>query len=64
MNILDYYKQLEGGIVLKASIGEDGFPTFIIKLKTGTLVKAEVSMDEEGNGSGFVFISNWVRKEG
>ena len=36
---------------------ESYFPTFIMKKKGYETIKVEVSRDEEGNGGGFLFIS-------
>lgn len=33
----------------------DGFPTFTVKFKDGSVGTVEVSQDPEGNGGGFLF---------
>ena len=54
----DYYKQLEGWTV-KKFLGEDkdGFPQFVFKRPNEKALLIEVSQDPEGNGGGFLFIS-------
>ena len=54
----DYYKQLEGWTV-KKFLGEDkdGFPQFVFKRPNEKDLLIEVSQDPEGNGGGFLFIS-------
>ena len=54
----DYYKQLEGWTV-KKFLGEDkdGFPQFVFKRLNEKDLLIEVSQDPEGNGGGFLFIS-------
>ena len=59
----DYYGQLVGMTIIKSGITEGdeyeaGFPFFILQAKDGDKVKIEVSKDEEGNGGGFLFISD------
>ena len=49
-----YYAGLKGYTVKETGIGEDGFP-FLIMRKGKDELKVEVSMDEEGNGAGFLF---------
>lgn len=57
-----YYKQLEGAKILKFrgmqqeehDLGP--FPVFLIEFKDKSIGNIAVSMDEEGNGGGFVFI--------
>lgn len=55
----DYYKQLEGWTV-KKFLGEDkdGFPQFVLKKPYQKDLLIEVSQDPEGNGGGFLFISD------
>ena len=54
----DYYKQLEGWTV-KKFLGEDkdGFPQFVFKRPNEKDLLIEVSQDPDGNGGGFLFIS-------
>ena len=54
----DHYKQLEGWTV-KKFLGEDkdGFPQFVFKRLNEKDLLIEVSQDPEGNGGGFLFIS-------
>jgi hypothetical protein len=33
----------------------DGFPTFTVKFKNGSVGQIEISQDPEGNGGGFIF---------
>ena len=57
-NIWKYYKQLEGWKV-KKFLGEDqdGFPQFLFSKPNKKDLLVEVSQDPEGNGRGFLFIS-------
>lgn len=58
----EYYTQLEGARVLKFlgmqqeehDLGP--FPVFLIQFKDKSLGQIAASMDEEGNGGGFIFI--------
>lgn len=56
-----YYGQLVGAKITKymGMKEEDeftnGFPTFVVELADGSTAILEVSMDEEGNGGGFLF---------
>ena len=57
-----YYEQLKGFTIESFSFNEDEyslkpFPCFVLKKGDQKLV-IEVSMDEEGNGGGFLFIGN------
>ncbi len=55
----DYYKQLEGWTVKKfLGEDEDGFPQFVLKKPNQKDLLIEVSQDPEGNGGGFLFISD------
>lgn len=55
----DYYKQLEGWTVKKfLGEDEDGFPQFVLKKPYQKDLLIEVSQDPEGNGGGFLFISD------
>ena len=59
----DYYKQLEGFTIKKylgTTTEEDieGFPQFLATNGKEDIL-LEVSRDPEGNGGGFMFISNW-----
>lgn len=54
----NYYKQLEGFTVKEfLGMSEDGFPQFILTNKHEDIM-IEVSRDEEGNGGGFLFITD------
>ena len=59
----DYYKQLEG-FTIKKYLGTtteediDGFPQFLVSNGKEDIL-LEISKDPEGNGGGFMFISNW-----
>ena len=59
-----YYKQLEGCTV-KKFLGEDkeGFPQFVFKKPNQKDLLIEVSQDPEGNGGGFLFISDLEKDE-
>ncbi len=63
----EYYGQLVGMKIIKSGFteGEEGplgsFPFFILRDKAGDLTRVEVSQDEEGNGPGFLFISDGGR---
>lgn len=62
----EYYGQLVGMKVVKAGftdLDESGqsFPFLILRDKAGDLTRVEVSQDEEGNGPGFLFISDGGR---
>ena len=73
-----YYRQLEGATILRfAGMDDsdetshgDGFPSFIVKLKSGEVIGLQVSQDEEGNGGGFLFgpdlptMADWDKKHG
>ena len=57
-----YYGQLKGFAISDVDFAyckdtESYFPTFIMKKKGYETFKVEVSRDEEGNGGGFLFIS-------
>ena len=57
-----YYEQLKGFTIESFSFNEDEyslspFPCFVLKKGDQKLV-IEVSMDEEGNGGGFLFIGS------
>lgn len=63
----NYYGQLEGATIEKflgfknedeeiTFDGDEGFPTFQVKLASGEIQEFQVSMDEEGNGAGFLFL--------
>ena len=57
-----YYGQLKGFSISNVDFAycedtESYFPTFIMKKKGYETIKVEVSRDEEGNGGGFLFIS-------
>ena len=55
----DYYKQLEGWTVKKfLGNDKDGFPQFVFKKPNEKDLLIEVSQDPEGNGGGFLFISD------
>ena len=59
----DYYKQLEG-FTIKKYLGTttekdiEGFPQFLVSNGKEDIL-LEISTDPEGNGGGFIFISNW-----
>lgn len=58
----EYYKQLEGAKILyfrgmqqeEHDLGP--FPVFLVQFKDKSIGNIAVSMDEEGNGGGFIFI--------
>lgn len=56
-----YYKGLEGATIIKFNgivedeFGGEGFPSFIVKFRDGTLGQIEISSDPEGNSGGFIF---------
>ena len=58
----EYYKQLEGATILhyrgmqqeEHDLGP--FPVFLVKFANGSVGNIAASMDEEGNGGGFIFI--------
>lgn len=55
-----YYSYLEGATILKFNGMEEfeyggAFPSFKVNFKDGTTGNIEISMDEEGNGGGFIF---------
>ena len=61
----NYYGQLVGYTIKEFKIEEDGyidedfdvqFPVFVLEKKGEEDIKISVSQDEEGNGSGFLFI--------
>jgi len=54
----EYYTQLEG-FRIKKFLGEDGdgFPEFILTKPKYKDVKMAVSCDPEGNGGGFLFLT-------
>ena len=58
-----YYSQLQGFKIESFQMVDSGdeyiknFPSFILS-KGNQKIKIEVSQDEEGNGGGFLFISN------
>lgn len=49
--MVKYLSHLEGRKIIKVGISKEGFPFFTLDDKT----KVEISMDEEGNGPGFLF---------
>jgi hypothetical protein len=63
-NFDDYYKQLEGFKIHKFlgmadnDTGGDGFAQFHLKKPNYKDIMIEVSRDPEGNGGGFLFISD------
>jgi len=60
MNMEKYYEQLVGSKIYEFGFTEeDGekFPTFFLEHPEHGCLKIEVSRDPEGNGSGFLFIS-------
>lgn len=63
-NFDDYYQQLEGFKIVKYlgieedDFGGDGFPRFLLKKPGYADIMIEVSRDPEGNGGGFLFISD------
>jgi hypothetical protein len=56
-----YYSALEGATILKYEPmldeydNEIEYPSFVVKFADGTIDHIEISMDEEGNGPGFIF---------
>ena len=63
----EYYGQLVGATIENCTIKpdtegyggrEDGWPTFLVRTRTGHPLTLEISQDEEGNGPGFIFISD------
>ena len=57
-----YYGQLKGFAISDVDFAyckdtESYFPTFIMKKKGYETIKVEVSRDQEGNGGGFLFLS-------
>ena len=61
----DYYGQLVGFTIKEFKIEDDSeidegfdsqFPVFVLEKKGEEDIKISVSQDEEGNGSGFLFI--------
>jgi hypothetical protein len=53
-----YYGQLVGAKITAYWESDDGFPTFgLVHPKLGAMV-IEVSQDPEGNGEGFLFITD------
>lgn len=63
-NFDDYYKQLEGCTIVRYmgsvddEYGGDPFPRFLLSKKGYANAMIEVSRDPEGNGGGFLFISD------
>ena len=62
----EYYGQLEGYTISKFDgmkdtdgVGEDGFASFILHKAGHQTLRVEVSKDEEGNGGGFMFVSEY-----
>ena len=62
----EYYGQLEGytistfdGMQDTDGVGEDGFASFVLHKAGHPTLRVEVSKDEEGNGGGFMFISEY-----
>jgi len=58
----NYYEQLVGATITDYQLIEDEyaldpFPCFSLKAKDGSTIRVEVSRDQEGNGGGFLFIS-------
>lgn len=57
-----YYKQLEGATILhflgmqQEKWDLAPFPVFVVKLADESINTVSISMDEEGNGGGFIFI--------
>jgi hypothetical protein len=64
MTMKKYYGQLQGCVIEKfvgfVHEGGDCFPTFILRAPNGDRLKIEVSRDPEGNGAGFLFVSDVV----
>ena len=64
MNMQKYYEQLVGCKIVDfkfeqdeyAYAGDAPFPVFTLERDDGVRVELTLSMDEEGNGSGFGFI--------
>jgi len=52
--MLEYYGGAVGMKITAVGVSEDGFP-FLVGKKGGETYRLEVSMDEEGNGPGFLF---------
>ena len=57
----NYYGSLVGATIVsfdgmntEDDLG-DGFPTFTVKFKNGSVNQIEISQDPEGNGGGFIF---------
>lgn len=56
-----YYSQLNGAKIMcfngtdSDGFGGNGFPEFLVQLKSGEIVTLTLSQDEEGNGGGFLF---------
>ena len=56
-----YYGSLAGATIIKFDgmhdddMGGDGFPSFTVRFKDGTIGQIEISRDPEGNGGGFIF---------
>ena len=63
-NFDDYYVQLEGFTIAKymgvepEPDGMEGFPRFLLTKRGHEDIMIEVSRDPEGNGGGFLFISD------
>jgi len=62
-NFDDYYKQLEGYTIKQYSgttedAYGDGFPQFVLTKQGHPTLYIEVSRDPEGNGGGFLFITD------
>ena len=62
----EYYGQLEGYTISKFDgmkdtdgVGEDGFASFILHKAGHQTLRVEVSKDVEGNGGGFMFVSDY-----
>ena len=61
-----YYEQLVGGTIEACTIEpfdgcggrENGWPMFLLRTRKGGCLRLQVSMDEEGNGPGFMFIED------
>ena len=65
----DYYGQLVGSKItgfkmVKGDYDDEPYPPFFVSTRSGCKLKLELSMDPEGNGPGFLFISETeIKKE-